>query len=197
MTVSSLELPPDAVLPPRHPEAPAPGTELPSHYVRCFGCGEGVPHGLRVQGTAGEGLTVSATFEVTEHHQGAPGIAHGGLLTAALDEALGLLGHLVRSPLVTARLETDFRRPVPVGARLHLRCRIDGAAGRKLYMSAEGSLNEPDGPVAVTARALFVKVPLQHYLTHGRPEDIRRVAEDPEELGKVRHLIESTYQGNP
>ena len=62
--------------------------------------------------TAGEGLTVSGDFTVTEHLQGAPGLAHGGLLTAAIDEILGSLNWLLAGPAVTGRLECDFRRPV-------------------------------------------------------------------------------------
>ena len=159
----------------RHPDAPAPGTKLGSHYVHCFGCGPETPGGLRMSCTVGEGLTLTGEFLVAESHQGAPGLAHGGLLAAAFDEALGMLGSMLRMPAVTGRLETDFRRPVPVGSTLHISARCDGVAGRKIYNSAVGRLDSPDGPVAVSARALFVKVGMEHFMTHGRPEESRRM----------------------
>ncbi|OHV37001.1 MULTISPECIES: PaaI family thioesterase [Pseudofrankia] len=179
MTASRTDLPAGAAVPARHPDAPAPGTVLPAHYAHCFGCGPAEEHGLHLTIVAGEGVELTATLEVTEHHQGAPGLAHGGLLASALDEILGMLGHLTRMSCVTARLETDFRRPVPVGTTLHLRSRADGVAGRKLYASAEGCLGAPDGPVAVRARALFVQVGLEHFAEHGRAEELEAIVRDP------------------
>ncbi|MGW5050983.1 PaaI family thioesterase [Actinokineospora sp. NPDC004072] len=171
--------------PARHPDAPAPDTELPEHYAYCFGCGSEVDHGLHLRATAGPDLTVRSRFLVTERHQGAPGLAHGGLLACAFDEALGTaVGHLLRRPAVTGRLETDFVRPVPVGTMLHIDAHIDGVAGRKVYVSAEGRMDSVVGDIAVRARALFVLVELKHFIDHGRPEDLKKVAEDPNLLGR-------------
>ncbi|SQD97323.1 MULTISPECIES: PaaI family thioesterase [unclassified Parafrankia] len=179
MTEYRADLPPDLTVPERHPEAPAAGVELPSHYVRCFGCGSGEPDGLHLRAFAGPGLTLQARFDVTEHHQGAPGLGHGGLLTCALDETLGLLSHLTRTSRVTARLETDFRRPVPVGSTLFIDARVDGVSGRKSYVSAEGRLDTADGPVAVQVRGVFVEVTLQHFITHARADEVRAIEQDP------------------
>jgi acyl-coenzyme A thioesterase PaaI-like protein len=168
--------PPEATKPAvRHADAPEPGTELPAHYLHCFGCGPDTANGLKMRPTVGEGLSVSARFVVTGGHQGAPGLAHGGLLAAAFDETLGSLAVLLRVPAVTAKLETDFRRPVPVGSTLHISATVDGVAGRKIYESALGRLDAPDGPVAVAARALFVTVGMEHFLRHGHPEKVREV----------------------
>ncbi len=170
--------PPDAVVPLRAAHAPAPGEEIPSHYRWCFGCGSGHPTGLHMRITAGEGLTVVGDFLVTEHHQGAPGLAHGGLLTSALDEILGSLNWLLADPAVTGRLECDFRRPVPVGSRLHIDAEVVGVKGRKVFTRAVGRLNGGDGPVAVTASALFVQVPLEHFVAHGTAEHVQMAIDD-------------------
>ena len=160
----------------RHPDAPAPGTVLPPHYRHCFGCGPTTPGGLRMVCTAGDGLTIHARFHVAEGHQGAPGLAHGGLLTAAFDEALGSLAALFRIPAVTGKLETEFRRPVPVGTTLHITATVDGRKGRKIYESAVGRLDAPDGPIAVRAKAMFITVEMEHFVKHGRRADeVRRV----------------------
>jgi len=170
--------PDDAVLPQRHPDAPAPGQPIAAHYRWCVGCGDDHPSGLHMRVTAGEGLSLTATFEVTDHHQGAPGLAHGGMLALAFDEALGALNWLLRRPAVTGRLETDFRRPVPVGETLHIRAEITGVSGRKVFTRAEGRLGSPDGPLAVTAAALFVIVGLEHFVDHGRPADVEAAQRD-------------------
>jgi acyl-coenzyme A thioesterase PaaI-like protein len=151
-----------------HPDAPPPGTELPSHYHHCYGCGPGQAAGLRMRMTVGEGMTVHARFEVTDDHQGAPGLAHGGLLACAMDEALGTLGWLLGTPAVTARLESDFRIPVPVGTVLHIRSECIGVAGRKIFLRATAHMNDPAGPIAVQANALFLAVELAHFAQHGR-----------------------------
>lgn len=162
---------PEAVVPERHPDAAVPGTEIASHYRHCFGCGEDHPGGLHLRVHAGEGLRLSATFEVGPLHQGAPGLAHGGLLTAAIDEALGALNWLLMAPAVTARLETTFVRPVPVGSLLVLDARIVGVSGRKVYTAAVGRLGA-GGPVAVTASGLFIQVQPGHFRQHGRPVEV-------------------------
>jgi acyl-coenzyme A thioesterase PaaI-like protein len=184
--------PPGALPAERHPEAPAPGTHLGSHYQRCFGCGNANPAGLHMDITAGEGVDVTAQFVVTDSHQGAPGLAHGGLLACAFDEALGALNWLMRRPSVTARLETDFRRPVPVGSTLFITARCVGVAGRKMYLQAEGRLERPDGPLAVNAAAMFVAVGIEHFIAHGRPEDIEAARADPVDRGYDR-----TFEVNP
>jgi acyl-coenzyme A thioesterase PaaI-like protein len=162
----SLQPPADAVLPPRHPDAPAAGSLVPVHYEQCFGCGPAHPTGLRVQTVAGTGLDVRATFRVTEHHQGAPGLAHGGALAAAFDEVLGALGWLLLVPMVTGRLQTEFLRPVPVGSEVTMSARVDGVDGRRVFCSGEGTVGDT---AVVRAWAVFVQVPREHFRRHGRP----------------------------
>lgn len=164
-----------------HPDAPAPGTELSEHYAECFGCGHEVESGLHLRSAVADDMSVVSTFTVRKDHQGAPGLAHGGLLACAFDEALGsTVGNLLRTPTVTARLETDFVRPVPVGSTLHIAARLDGRSGRKTYVSAEGRLDADDGPVALRARALFVTVGVDHFTTHGDPDAIEKFRQTAE-----------------
>ncbi|MFJ3246517.1 PaaI family thioesterase [Streptomyces sp. NPDC086782] len=182
----ALQPPPDAVAPVRHPDAPAPGELLGSHYAECFGCGEEQPHGLHLQARAGEGVAITAEFTVQPAHQGAPGLAHGGVLATALDEALGSLNWLLRTIAVTGRLETDYVRPVPVGTVLHLEAEVTAVAGRKIYSRATGRVGGPDGPVAVRAEALFVEVKVDHFVDHGREQEIQAVMNDPDQVRRVR-----------
>lgn len=183
--VASTTPPAGAVIPERHPKSPATGSQIPSHFKHCFGCGDLHPTGLHLKAHVGEGLTITGQFTVTENHQGAPGLAHGGLLSLAFDEALGKLMWLLRAPAVTARLETDFLRPVPIGSVLHISARITGQMGRKVYSEAEGRLNGPDGDLAVRAASLFVVVPMKHFLENAPAEYIAAIKANPELLAFV------------
>lgn len=180
--VASTTPPNGALIPERHPLSPATGTQIPSHFKHCFGCGELHPAGLRLVAHVGTGADISAEFIVTENHQGAPGLAHGGLLSLAFDEALGKLMWLLRAPAVTARLETDFLKPVPIGTKLHITARITGQVNRKVYSEAEGRLGGVHGEIAVRAAALFVIVPMKHFLENAPAEYMEALRKNPELL---------------
>ncbi|HEX2031987.1 MAG TPA: PaaI family thioesterase [Actinomycetota bacterium] len=137
---------------------------LPSHYEHCFGCGREHPTGLHLEMEGGGGR-VRGWFEVTEHHQGAPGLAHGGVIAAALDEGMGYLLWLVGSPAVTGRLEVDYAKPVPVGARLELEGWLERVEGRRISTAMVGRIA---GQVAVRSRALYLKVGVEHFVEHAR-----------------------------
>ncbi|MBL1108624.1 PaaI family thioesterase [Streptomyces sp. 5-8] len=183
---AALQPPVDAGEPVRHPDAPAPGEVLGAHYEHCFGCGPGQSHGLHLEARAGEGVSLTAEFTVQPAHQGAPGLAHGGVLATALDETLGSLNWLLRTIAVTGRLETDFVRPVPVGTTLYLEAEVTAVAGRKIYSTATGRIGGPDGPVAVRADALFIEVKVDHFIDHGRREEIQAAMNDPDQARRAR-----------
>lgn len=166
--------PPDGcAVPPRPDDAPAPGAVLSSHFDACVGCGAGHPTGLRMTITAGEGLSVHGRFTVTDDHQGAPGLAHGGMLALAMDEVLGGLGWLLRTPMVTGRLQTEFVKPVPVGTTLEFDAVVDGVAGRRIYSHAIAR-HATSGVTMARAYAVFVAVPMEHFRHHGDAAEVDR-----------------------
>jgi acyl-coenzyme A thioesterase PaaI-like protein len=183
--IASTTPPADAVMPVRHPKAPAIGSQIPSHFGYCFGCGELHKTGLHLIAFAGKELDLSGKFTVTENHQGAPGLAHGGLLSLAFDEALGKLMWLIRTPAVTGRLETDFLLPVPMGRTLFIDARITGQSGRKIYTQAEGRLDSPTGEIAVQASALFIAVPMEHFINNLTEQYKDHLVEHPELMAFV------------
>ena len=191
--VASTTPPEGAALPERHPLAPPEGTQIPSHFGHCFGCGQLHPTGLHLVARAGTALDLTAEFTVTENHQGAPGLAHGGLLSLAFDEALGKLMWLIRSPAVTGRLETDFMKPVPIGTTLHITAQITGQVKRKVYTEAIGRLNGPDGEIAVRAAALFVIVPMSHFMSNAPAEYLEYIKKSPELLA----FVDPDFEINP
>ena len=100
-------------------------THIPPHHdPACWGCGDN-PIGLHLPLPAGAGLTeYEAWFTFDERHQGGPGIAHGGVVSAALDEAGGLLATWYAFPTVTGRIFVRYRRPVPINTELLLTARL-------------------------------------------------------------------------
>ncbi|MFZ2228646.1 MAG: PaaI family thioesterase [Candidatus Nanopelagicaceae bacterium] len=191
--IASTIPPAGAQIPQRHAQAPGIGSRIPSHFGHCFGCGELHPTGLHLVAHAGEGADLTAQFTVTQDHQGAPGLAHGGILSLAFDEALGKLMWLIRSPGVTARLETDFLLPVPIGSTLYIRAEITGQINRKVYTSAEGRLGSIEGPLAVKASALYVVVGMNHFMTNAPKEYLEYVSKHPELLA----FIDPNFEINP
>ena len=141
---------------------------LPPHYPTCFGCGPQAQTGLHLV-VRREGDEVVTKHVFLESQSGAPGIAHGGLVSALADDLLGYALYLEVEPGVTRRLEVDFLRPVLVGTSYAVRGRVDRRDGRKVFTSCEGTA--PDGTVAFRAAALFIAVPLTHFAV-GRDGDV-------------------------
>jgi acyl-coenzyme A thioesterase PaaI-like protein len=86
---------------------------------------------------------------------------HGGLVAAALDEAVGLLATWYMFPAVTARIFVRYRRPVPINTELLIQAKLDDAHGRRLRVSA--ALVDGDESLA-ECRAALLHVPLEHFL---------------------------------
>ncbi len=191
--IASTTPPEGALIPPRHPMAPPVGTKIPSHFGHCFGCGELHPTGLHLVAYAGEGATITAQFTVTQDHQGAPGLAHGGLLSLAFDEALGKLMWLLRAPAVTGRLETDFLKPVPIGTTLYITAEITGQVNRKVYTSAVGRIGSADGEIVVRAAALYITVPMDHFMNNAPQEYLAELAKAPELMA----FVDPNFEINP
>ena len=99
------------------------------------------------------------TFGV--HHQGAPGLAHGGVVGAALDEACGLLASWHRFPTVTARIAVRFRKPVPINLEVRAVAAVSASRDRRIEVRAE--LRDGDDVLA-EADGTFLHVPLEHFL---------------------------------
>jgi len=95
-------------------------------------------------------------------HQGGPGIAHGGIVGAALDEACGLLATWHRFPTVTARIAIRYRRPAPINATLRASARVTGRRGRRIEIA--GELRDGGGALLAEAEGTFLHVPLEHFL---------------------------------
>jgi acyl-coenzyme A thioesterase PaaI-like protein len=84
----------------------------------CFGCGPRHPFGFHLTFEDLEDRVVSR-FVPTEHHQGPPGIMHGGLVGALADEVGAWTVFLkVGMFAVTTSFDGRLRKPVRIGAEV-------------------------------------------------------------------------------
>ena len=121
---------------------------------RCFACGQDNPVGLRLRFVS-EGDTVRAEFTPGSEYQGYEGVLHGGIVAAALDDAMAQLFHRRGQESRTARLEVRFRREAPVGRPLIVTARL--AAARTKLFTAEAALSLPDGTRLAEAKGTFFR----------------------------------------
>ncbi len=128
-------------------------------YQRCFVCGQRNPYGLHLVFQLDQD-TIVADFQPREEHQGFPGVIHGGIVAAVLDEALGRTSLLGNYPewTMTGRLEVRYRRYVPYGPLLRVRARLD--AERRRVLQATGALTLADDESVILAEAHGVFLPL-------------------------------------
>jgi acyl-coenzyme A thioesterase PaaI-like protein len=125
----------------------------------CFVCGVANPFGLHLAFYQVEPGQVEAHITVPEHFQGYPGIVHGGVVAAMLDEVTGRSHMGVEPPrfMYTARLDVRYRKNVPVGQPL----RLVGTAGKSRNRSAAaaGALYNAEGELLAEADAILVDIP--------------------------------------
>ncbi|HVJ04539.1 MAG TPA: PaaI family thioesterase [Candidatus Saccharimonadales bacterium] len=88
---------------------------------QCFVCGPENPHGLHIPFFPDGPHGSRAQYTARAEHGGWPGILHGGITLALMDEALGWAVYFQGLNGVTARSETRFRQLVPTGAKLIIR----------------------------------------------------------------------------
>ncbi|MBZ5587552.1 MAG: PaaI family thioesterase [Acidobacteriia bacterium] len=127
----------------------------------CFVCGRENPASLHVRWLNDRAARqVRAVVTVREEYNGYPGIVHGGVVSALLDETAGRAlmvdGDFDRL-WVTVKLEVAFRRPTPTGVPLTVVGWVERDNARRSQTAAEIRL--ADGTVTASCRALIARPP--------------------------------------
>jgi uncharacterized protein (TIGR00369 family) len=102
---------------------------------------------------------VVSKFTVPEHYQGYPGIVHGGVLAAMLDEVVARVS-MIGDPhhfMMSVKLAILYRHPVPVSTPLKVVGKIVRLRGR--LGKAEGKIYLPDGSLACEAAMTLADIP--------------------------------------
>ncbi len=127
-----------------------------SSYQRCFVCGQRNREGLQTRFWM-EGQDIVTEFLPSSQHQGFPGVTHGGIIAALLDETLGRTGVLEGEWMMTGRFALRFRAPAPIGQPVRVCARI--VRKRKGAVEAAGEAALKDGTVVAEATGVFVRLP--------------------------------------
>jgi acyl-coenzyme A thioesterase PaaI-like protein len=128
----------------------------------CFLCGMENPVGLHLHIYETAPGEVEAIYIAPDHFQGYPGVVHGGIVAAMIDEISGRT-HMGSNPLdprfmFTAKLEVKYRKNVPVGRKL----KILGKAGKSRARSAEawaGIYDAETDELLAEGNTLLIDVP--------------------------------------
>lgn len=88
--------------------------------------------------------------------EGPPGHAHGGSQAALLDEGMGAVAWLSGKPVLAAKIEINFKRPLRLGTVLTMFTSITKIEGKKVYTAAR--LQGDDGTVFSEGTGLFVVI---------------------------------------
>ena len=134
----------------------------------CFICGLENPIGLHLHIYETEPGVVESLYVAPEHFQGYPGVVHGGIVSAIIDE-LSSRAHMGSDPanprfMFTAKLEVKYRKNVPIGKQL----KIGGKAGKSKARSAEawaGIYEADTDELLAEGTTLLIDVPADQFDT--------------------------------
>lgn len=86
--------------------------------------------------------------------------AHGGVAATLLDEAMGIVAVIHKTPgrlVFTAFMHVDYKKPLPTPSVAMIKAKLDPrSCGRKLYIRA--TLEDGNGTIFTAAEALFLEV---------------------------------------
>ena len=110
---------------------------------------------IRYFKTAHEG-EIAGFIRMGAGTEGPPGHAHGGSMASVLDEAMGFACWIHDMPVLAARIEVDFRAPLPIPSLTKVLGKITKIDGRKI--SAMATLTSLDGHIFSEGTGLFVRL---------------------------------------
>lgn len=122
--------------------------------VKCFGCNQKHPFGLKTKFYETLQGGIATEWHSSEDYEGFPGMVHGGILMALVDEVMGHAvfqecGHLA----VSLKLETEFIKAIKSGEKIVGWGKVTKQVSRLSYV--EGYLFRADGKVAISATGLY------------------------------------------
>jgi acyl-coenzyme A thioesterase PaaI-like protein len=132
----------------------------------CFICGLENPVGLHLHIYETAPGVVESTYLAPDHFQGYPGILHGGIVAAVIDEIAGraCMGSDPANPrfMFSAKLEVKYRKVIPIGKLL----KMVGKAGRLRSNSAEawaGIYSADNNELLAEGNILLIDVPKDQF----------------------------------
>lgn len=116
----------------------------------CFVCGPQNPFGLHIAFMR-DGDDAVATYQCEARHAGWPGVQHGGITAALLDEAAGYVPQFMGVLAMTARLDVSYHHPILVGDLLTIRGRPTTVSKRIIVV--ESTITNESGRTLASSQA--------------------------------------------
>ncbi|MDR1123861.1 MAG: PaaI family thioesterase [Elusimicrobiota bacterium] len=130
----------------------------------CFLCGKDNPHGLKLVWYNDEdSQTIWTDFSIPEYYRSYPGVVHGGIIAAVLDETSGratMLGGDFDNLMVTLKLEVVYKKITPTDTPLKAVGRV--LKGTKKRAQVQADIILPDGSISASATALVYQMPQEY-----------------------------------
>ena len=151
----------------------------------CFVCGLRNDWGLQGRFYELEDGTLAGLFNCGFKHQSYPGRVHGGVICAMLDETMGRAINITEPDAwgVTGDISIRYKHPVPYETPLIVTGRI--VRNTRLIFEGEGEIILPDGTVAASGHARYMKQPLSvigDLTTNGDMWELVESPDDPAEI---------------
>ncbi len=125
----------------------------------CFACGKENPIGLHLEFELTDDI-LTAKKILAREYQGYENVAHGGIVTTLLDEAMCCyIKEKFDERAMTGRLNIRYHLPTPVGQELTITAGTESQRLNILTMNSKITL--PDGTVTAEASAKFALVSLK------------------------------------
>ncbi|MBI2816799.1 MAG: PaaI family thioesterase [Acidobacteria bacterium] len=141
----------------------APKTTIRRNF--CYACGADNPQGMRLKFNVDpEGPVVRATFSMAHRYQGPPNGVHGGIIATLVDEAMGKLSRVDGVVALTAELNVEYLRPVPLGRKIIVEARPAQQRGRSYWR--ECTIHDANGTLLVRGKGRFVKVAARDHINN-------------------------------
>jgi acyl-coenzyme A thioesterase PaaI-like protein len=142
----------------------SPADEKPMHIL-CRGCSRQGTCQLGISLTTGRPGDIGGTVTFPARCEGGPGVVHGGMILAALDEVMGLVHAGSGVLAVTASAQAQFHRPVPVGTPLEISARLSATSADGSRRTTEAVIRRADGKPLASAKGDFVvRDPEKHFV---------------------------------
>jgi len=127
----------------------------------CFVCGRKNEHGLRMAFYDNGRDQVFADYTVDEAYQGFPGVVHGGIVAAMLDEVVGRVAMIGDHHhfMMSVKLQVKYRQPTPTAVPLRIVGQLVKLRGR--LGQATGAIHLPDGSICADAAMTLADLPEQ------------------------------------
>ena len=104
----------------------------------CFGCGGANARGMQLTFEQDDAAQrIRGNFKLGAEYQGGPGFIHGGIIATVLDEVMGKVNRFRGVRAVTAELNVEYLRPVPVDEDLIVEGHEVEKSGRNLILAGE------------------------------------------------------------